>query len=452
MTKQSRQANIELSKKEATIRLIKIGIWAYFLLLIFEGALRKWFLPFLATPLLLVRDPIAIWLIYKTWKHNLMPKNRYLLGMTFVGLFAMITALMAGHGNLFVAIYGARILLFHFPLMFIMGAIMKRDDVIKIGRVLLVISIPMIILSALQFYSPQSAWVNRGVGGDMEGAGFAGAMGFFRPPGTFSFTNGNTMFFSLVTCFVMFFWISKTKINRLVLIAATLGLLASIPISISRTLLFSIIITMLFTTVAASTNTAYFYKIIGVFVVLALSLLGISQFEFFQTSTEAFTARLEGASEIEGGLEGTLIDRYLGGLVTAISNSADKPFFGYGIGMGTNAGSKMLTGGVTFLISEEEWGRLIGEMGALLGLLAIFIRLAFSFKISLASYKNIKAGDFLPWILLSFALIVIPQGQWAQPTALGFSTFIGGLVLAALNNHEIVTDENTKQPLKTNTK
>ncbi|WP_372753003.1 hypothetical protein [Mariniflexile sp.] len=425
--------NRQQDKAEATIRLLKKGIWAYFLLLIFEGALRKWFLPFLATPLLLVRDPIAIWLIYKTWKHHLMPHSWLLLGMTFVGLFAVITALVLGHGSLFVALYGARILLFHFPLMFVMGALMQRDDVINMGRVLLVIAIPMIILTALQFYSPQSAWVNRGVGGDMEGAGFAGAMGFFRPPGTFSFTNGNTMFFSLVACFVFFFWISKTKINRIVLIAATLALLASIPISISRTLLFSIIITMGFTTVAASTNRTYFNKIMGVFVVLVILLLGLSQFEFFQTSTEAFTARFEGASEAEGGLEGTLVDRYLGGLVEAISNSAEKPFFGYGIGMGTNAGSQMLTGERTFLIAEEEWGRLIGEMGPLLGILAIFIRLAFALKLSLESFKSMKAGDFLPWILLSFALIVIPQGQWAQPTALGFSTLIGGLVLAALN-------------------
>ena len=433
MIKQTQLTNLQVSKEETLIRWLKIGIWAYFILLIFEGALRKWFLPFLATPLLLVRDPIAIWLIYKTWKHNLMPQSWLLLGMTFIGMFAVITALVLGHGNLFVAIYGARILLCHFPVMFVMGAIMQRDDVIKMGRVLLVISIPMIVLTALQFYSPQSAWVNRGVGGDMEGAGFSGAMGFFRPPGTFSFTNGNTMFFSLLACFVLFFWISKTKINRLVLIAATLGLLASIPISISRTLLFSIIITMLFTMVAASTKGAYFTKIIGVFVVLVILLLGLSQFEFFQTSTEAFTARFEGASEAEGGLEGTLVDRYLGGFVTAIANSVDKPFFGYGIGMGTNVGSKMLSGERTFLISEEEWGRLIGEMGALLGLLVILIRLAFSLKISLMSFNRMKAGDFLPWILLSFALITIPQGQWAQPTALGFSTLIGGLVLAALN-------------------
>ena len=39
-------------------------VWAYLLLLIFEGALRKWFLPGLATPLLIIRDPLAAYLTY----------------------------------------------------------------------------------------------------------------------------------------------------------------------------------------------------------------------------------------------------------------------------------------------------------------------------------------------------------------------------------------------------
>ena len=36
---------------------IKKLIWAYFLLLLFEGALRKWFLPGLSQGLLIIRDP-----------------------------------------------------------------------------------------------------------------------------------------------------------------------------------------------------------------------------------------------------------------------------------------------------------------------------------------------------------------------------------------------------------
>ncbi len=36
--------------------ILKKGIWLYFFLLLFEGALRKWVLPSLSAPLLIVRD------------------------------------------------------------------------------------------------------------------------------------------------------------------------------------------------------------------------------------------------------------------------------------------------------------------------------------------------------------------------------------------------------------
>ena len=50
--------------------LFKKAIWLYIVLLIFEGALRKWFLPSLATPLLVIRDPIVIWLVIEGWHRN----------------------------------------------------------------------------------------------------------------------------------------------------------------------------------------------------------------------------------------------------------------------------------------------------------------------------------------------------------------------------------------------
>ena len=44
--------------------VIRKLIWVYFLLLLFEGALRKWFLPSLSQGLLIVRDPIVILIYY----------------------------------------------------------------------------------------------------------------------------------------------------------------------------------------------------------------------------------------------------------------------------------------------------------------------------------------------------------------------------------------------------
>ena len=417
--------------------LLKRGIWIYFLLLIFEGALRKWFLPGLATPLLVVRDPLAIGLIFVCLKQGLLPKNIYMGGMVTIGILGILTALMFGHGSVPVALFGARILLIQFPFIFVIGSIFNREDVVQMGKLTLWISLPMAVLVGLQFYSPQSAWVNRGVGGDIEGAGFSGALGYFRPPGTFSFTNGTTLFFGFVASYILFFWLNPKTVNKLVLIAATLGLLAVIPFSISRALLFQVIITIIFAVVAALRNPKFLGHIIiaGIGGLLSLELL--SNTGFFQTATEAFTARFENANEIEGGLEGVFLDRYLGGLWGALTGSGSKPFFGHGIGMGTNVGSQLLTGEVHFLISEGEWGRLIGELGALMGITVILLRLGLTAKITFGSYQRLVNGDMLPWMLLSFGLFILPQGQWGQPTSLGFSTLIAGLMVASFNKPSI---------------
>ena len=112
-------------------QLLVKGIYVYIFLLIFEGALRKWVLTGLAGPLLLVRDPIALWMVIYAQYKRLVPPSPYLLGMVIIGTLGIITAMIFGHGNIFVAIYGARILLIHFPVIFVMGNVLTRDELIK---------------------------------------------------------------------------------------------------------------------------------------------------------------------------------------------------------------------------------------------------------------------------------------------------------------------------------
>lgn len=423
--------NLSPEGNTASYRLLKKGIWLYFLLLIFEGALRKWFLPFLATPLLIVRDPLAIWLLYQSLRRSLLPANIYLSATVFIAIVATFTALFLGHGNLPVAIFGARILLIHFPLMFVIGNLFNQEDVIRLGKLCLWLSIPMTFLIAAQFYSPQSAWVNRGIGGDEAGSGFSGALDYFRPSATFSFTTGTTMFYSLCAPFILYFWLNRSAKNNLLLIGASICLLAAIPLSISRSLFFSIAVTAAFTLVAILRKPKYLGSLLVCSIALLLVLNFLSKTDFFETATRAFFTRFETANEEEGGVGGVLGGRYLGALLEPFLQSSGVPFFGYGIGMGTNVGSMLLTGGTNFLISEGEWGRLIGEMGLLLGGSMIFIRLGFCARIAFAAYNKLNKGELLPWLLLSFLLLNVPQAQWAQPTALGFSTLIGGLSIAS---------------------
>ena len=429
-----RTLSIRALTKAAAIESLKKGIWVYFVLLISEGALRKWVLPGLSTPLLIVRDPVAIWLLIVAYRNGLFPLNNYVIAMVSIGVAAVFTALMVGHHSLLVAIYGARILLFHFPLIFLIGKIFDREDVLQLGRIVLWMAIPMFALITLQFYSPQSDFVNKGIGSDSLGGGFSGALGYYRPPGTFSFTTGNTQFWSLVGVFVIYFWLNLAQINRILLTAATVALVASIPLSISRGLLIQIVLSIIFAFASISRTPRLLGRMLVAIVGLVVIVALLSNLSFFKNAIGVLTSRFDDASQSEGTINDTIVNRIGAGILEPFENP-DFPFFGFGIGMGTNAGARLLVGrSDVFLIAEGEWGRLIGEMGAFFGLAAIGLRLHMSFRMLIESYKRLKINNLLSWIMVSVSLQAVAQGQWAQPTALGFGIVMGGLTIAAMND------------------
>lgn len=419
--------------------LYRKAIWIYIFLLIFEGALRKWFLPSLATPLLLVRDPIAIWLtivgLQKGWINS-----GYAKAMMVVASISFILTLAVGHHNLFVALFGWRIYFFHFPMIFVMGKVLTRADLLKIGQFILWISIPMTILIFMQFHSPETAWVNIGVGGEGT-AGFDGALGYNRPPGTFSFTSGYVMFQAVVGCYLLYYLLMNNTLpkeyqfSKIVLIILAGCYLLSIPTSISRTHFFQTGVFLIFLFVAAMRKNKLKSKFLKFAVIAIIAGIILSLSGLGGTSMEAFTARFEGANKVEGGVQGVIGDRYVGGLIGSLINF-QIPIFGYGIGLGTNVGARIMGGNMySFGFNgENEWSRIIGECGMLLGLIIIGIRLFFSLDIWKRAYHLlVKKYDLLPWMLSAGMMLTIPQGQWAIPTNLGFCVLFGGLTLASIN-------------------
>lgn len=420
--------------------LYRKAIWIYIFLLIFEGALRKWFLPSLATPLLLVRDPIAIWLtivgLQKGWI-----KSGYAKTMMSVASISFILTLIVGHHNLFVALFGWRIYFFHFPMIFVMGKVLTRTDLLKIGQFILWISIPMTVLIFMQFHSPQTAWVNMGVGGEGT-AGFEGAMGYMRPPGTFSFTSGYVAFQAVVGCYLLYYLLMNNtlpkeyKFSKIVLIILAGCYLLSIPTSISRTHFFQTGVFLIFLFIAAMRKNKLKSKFLKFAVITIVAGIILYLSGLGGASLEAFATRFEGANKVEGGVQGVIGDRYVGGLFGSLTN-INTPVFGYGIGLGTNVGAKIMGGNMYSFgfNAENEWSRTIGECGMLLGLIIIGIRLLISLDIWKRAYHLlVRKYDLLPWMLSAGMMLTVPQGQWSIPTNLGFCILFGGLTLAAVNS------------------
>lgn len=414
---------------------LKIAMWAYFFLWIFEGALRKWVLPSLATPLLIVRDPVAIYIIVRAIYLNVKFTNGYIVFASIITILSLIITITFGHGNLFVAIYGARIMLLHFPLLFIIGAVFTKEDILKMGRVLLAINILMTLIVYLQFSSPQSAFINIGLGGEGS-SGFSGAMGYFRPPGTFSFITGLSSFYIMVSVYVFYFWLSGEKISKILLYTSSLALIFSLPLTVSRTAVGGVVLVGLFAFLGSATSMKTIIRIVLTICALFILFTILQKTTaIFNTGTEVFMSRVDTASEQSGGFEESFFSRAIDGFAEPIIRLLKMPFFIGNLGMGTNAGAQMLSGTNGFLIAEDELSRIGGEQGLLLGGGIILLRLGLALSLFVKSIRLPQEDKLLPLIFCGTALFSLTQGQWAQPSMLGYSVMVTGLLVASINKN-----------------
>jgi hypothetical protein len=109
------------------------------------------------------------------------------------------------------------------------------------------------------------------------------------------------------------------------------------------------------------------------------------------------------------------------------------PLPGAGIGLGTNVGARLATGERAFLVAEGAWGATIGELGPVLGVVLLLMRLALACTMAIAATSQALKKNTLPLILCSSALPDMVLGGTAQPTSLGFLVVGAGMVLAACN-------------------
>jgi hypothetical protein len=420
-------------------RKIQLLLWSYFWLLIFEGALRKWLVPGLSDPLLLARDPICMAAIALGWPYLMHGINQIcIVTLYLVASLAMVLAMLFGHKDWFTALFGARVLLLHFPLIFLFGAVFTIDDAWKFAKAFLLISIPMSVLIAFQFSLPQDHFINIAPGGEGS-AGFAGALDKFRPPGTFSFISGLSIYFGL-TAAVFAGWITSgpRPLPKWIWLSAA-ALIFALPLSISRTLLFNyalVVVMAVFACLLAGKAIKNFFLGFAIVVIIAVSL---SQTTLFNEAQEAFSYRWQDATETEGGhrgVIGVLDTRVLGAFKDGLDLANDSPLFGQGIGMGTNVGAMRMSGALNFLIAESEWGLIMGELGLFLGTLYILFRVIFALYLMFFGFKNAINGNTLPLILSAIVLPNLLLGQTSQPTNLGFVIFSAGLMFAACRSRK----------------
>lgn len=408
-------------------------VYLYLFFLLFEGALRKWVFPDFARPLAVIRDPIVFLLVVQGLRKGLLHNNYCRLAI-FFSILSFIISAFTDRTSFIVQYYGTRIFLLYFPAMFIISRVLRVEDFYKIARWFLYLSIPMTILVIVQYSSPQANWVNIGVGGDTEGIGFGGTMGFFRPSGLFSFTQGFVCFQSFIAAYLLIYVYDKrarriAPIPRIILLLMLACYMVTIPVSISRTLLFQTVAALLFIAFAILLSRKGMGSMLKMVLVLALLTPLLMKFGEIQSFMQVFLNRFSEAGEVEGDVvKGTIFNRYFGAFLRPWD--MDVPFWGHGIGLGTRIG--MSFSGTDFF-TDEEWTRIVYESGIVIGAIYIGLRVMLSWKLICRSVRQCWFLRYqTPMILLPPVLFLLPQGSWGNSVPLGFSVFAVATLLLIL--------------------
>jgi hypothetical protein len=312
-----------------------------------------------------------------------------------------------------------------------MASVFDEEDVKKFGWWILVLMIPMGLLMAAQFKASPESFINRTAGvGEAEQITSGG--GKIRPPGTFSFISGPVFYMSASAAFLIYGALRRTVYKNWILIAAGVALAIGIFISGSKSAVVAVLL-VIFALIAIlivrprAVNRFGWALVIGVIGALIVSRLPIFK-EGFQIISDRFTSAAEATETTV--IRGT-IERVISDFTEGFKNIGNFPFFGFGLGIGTNVGGRILIGRSALLLSESDWTRVLAESGPILGSAFLIWRTLFVLRLGRLSFVALKRGNLLPILLFGSGFTVLLNGQLGQPTILGFAVILNGLCLAA---------------------
>ena len=408
---------------------IKKLIWAYFLLLLFEGALRKWFLPGLSQGLLIIRDPIVIWIYYLCYAQGVFPlKNKYLQKCFQWVCIAVVLSLLINQTHPATIVYGARTNLLHFPLIFIMARVLTWEDVINFGKAFLLLALPMTWVVAQQFQADAQDIINTAAGG--TGSQLETSGGKVRASGTFTFVSGIVFYYCFTVSFIIYGFLVKAAFPKWMLYLGTSATLLAMVTAGSRAVIAECL------QVVACIGFLAFYKpnefgriAASVFGFSTLGLLVYSQVDLFQEGLVFLSLRFEEAANVEGTPIEAYFRRYFDMLLAPYHYNQWIDLLGKGgLGASTRAGAAL---GGGWGGAENAWARPILENGLIIGGLFIIWRIWITKDLLITCIKAVKRGSYLGIFLFGAAGPVLLFGLLGQPTNLGFAAFGSGLCLSA---------------------
>lgn len=417
----------------ARLTLLKKLFWLYFLLLIFEGALRKWVAPQLSAPLLVIRDPISILIIWEAYRTKKWPSRWsvpiIVLTVIIAGLFGLQMAL--GDNSLMVGLYGLRSYLLPFPVIFIMGENLNEEDLLNLGKCTLWLLLPTCLIALGQYLQPANSFLNRGAYAGSAQIGYVGHG--VRASGTFSFAIGLVHFATLAGAFVFYGMVREGMAKKWLIWTSAFALILTIPTTGQRILIVQLIAVLACVAVSALMGVSEFKKVLRVVApILVVSLLA-SVLPVFKNAMQSMNERIVGAANSEGGTEqSAFILRTIDPAMSAIEDAYDaNKLMGIGLGRGALAVQAFLTGSPDAVTGEYEFSHELMEMGPIAG--GAFGLFKLLLAIAVFGQALARARNREPLALLIYPLVfsTLFFGLFEQPTIQGFVVISMAFCIAA---------------------
>jgi hypothetical protein len=417
----------------ARLTFLKKLFWLYFLLLIFEGALRKWVAPQLSAPLLVIRDPVSILIIWEAYRTNKWPSRWTVpivaLTVIIMGIFSLQLAL--GDNPLLVGLYGLRSYLLPFPVIFIMAENLNDEDLRKFCACTMWLLVPTCLLALGQYATPPGSFLNRGA--YAGGSQIAYLTGGVRASGTFSFAIGLVEYATFAAAFIFYGMVREDLAKKWLIWASAFALIIIIPTTGQRQLLVQLGLVICSVVISAFMGVSQFAKVLRIILPILIVFLVASQLPIFKEAMQSMTQRVSGADAAEGGSAKTAFTRRaIEPLIGAIEYaSSSQNLMGIGIGRGALAVQAFLTGSPDAVTGEEEFSHELMEMGPIAG--GAFLLFKALLAVVLLGQAVARAREHDPLALLLYPLTFsgLFFALLSQPTLQGFLVISMAFCIAA---------------------
>ncbi len=380
---------------------------AVLLVVVLEGALRKWVSGSLTLPLVLLRDLLAIytvWYALRTGALNFrrLPAQLLLVWSGILILWGFVQ-LIINQFSPAILVIGLRFWLLYFWFGYAAAVSMTLEDYRRSLWVMLALLILMMPLVVLQQSSPPFAFINTQIDTDVRDI-FVVVTGVVRPTGTFSFTLGFTTFLAMAVSAIFCYRLLSRRAGRarLVFVLAFIALLVGTILSGSRAaVLFylGLLGVALLGSLWFSRGVGKVYAAMGVVVTVAV-MVGAAV--LFSDALVATQERFENASQTED-----LGDRIVAMLIGEPETYNQITWLGAGLGKGSNLASYFESGERSFMLAETESARILLEGGAI-GVLFILLKLAVIVVGMWAAWRAAlrirSSAPLLVWLTLAVAL------------------------------------------------